>query len=92
MRCDICSGFQFSVMYCDETTDKTPRSWITQTQFHKSGQKKRQKLHCRIKYDNTSHEERLFPLPSVVGWVNVVAGACFFGGIFQPRALEPGGQ
>ena len=62
-------------------------------QFHKSGQKKkrkkRQKLHCSMKYDNTSHDGRLLPLPAVVGWVAVFAGVCTFGGIFEPRALEP---
>lgn len=66
-------------------------SWITQTQFRQSGQKKK-KLHCSIKYDNTSHEGRLFPLPAVVGWVAVVAGVWPFGGIFGPRALELGGS
>lgn len=81
-------------MYCDDATDKSLHSWITQTQFHKPGQeKKRQTLHCSTaKYDNSSHEGRLFPLPAVVGWVAVVAGVCPFGGIFEPRALELGGS
>ena len=56
----------------------------------KEKRKKGQKLHCSIKYDNTSHDERLLPLPAVVGWVAVFAGVCTFGGIFEPRALEPG--
>lgn len=47
---------------------------------------------CSFKYDNTSHEGRLFPFPAVVDWVAVVAGVCTFGGIFGPRALEPGGS
>lgn len=55
----------------------------------KGKRKKRQKLHCSIKYDNTSHDGRLLPLPAVVGWVAVFAGVCTFGGIFEPRALEP---
>jgi hypothetical protein len=81
-------------MYCDDATDKTLHSWNSQTQFHKSGQEKqkRQKLHCSMKYDNSSHEGRLFPLPAVVGWVAVVAGVCPFGGLFELRALEPGGS
>jgi hypothetical protein len=54
--------------------------------------KNRQKLHCSMKYDETSHEGRLFPLPAVVGWVAVVAGVYPFGGLFGPRALEPGGS
>ena len=82
-------------MYFDDGTDKTLalHSWITQTQFYTSGQNRnRQKRHCNIKYDNTFHEELFFPLPAVVGWVAVVAGVWTFGGIFEPRALEPGGS
>jgi hypothetical protein len=67
-------------------------SWITQTQFHKSGQKDRGCTAAYIEYDNSSHEGRLFPLPAVVGWVAVVAGVCRFGSIFELRALEPGGS
>jgi hypothetical protein len=97
LLCPLIYAQDFSFSLCAVTTLQIEHYTLGLHKHNFIDQAKKKKvtetaLQHKVLCDNTSHEGRLFPpLPAVVGWVAVVAGVCAFGGIFEPRALEPGG-